>query len=59
MSQQFSRIPIHKLANEQDVFHWNFIKQTTQNKITLVALIHIDIPNVNKNRWKMKGHFKL
>jgi hypothetical protein len=48
------------LSDDQDKFRWNL---TPNRQFTVkshyLALIHLDVPNINKRLWKLKAPLKI
>ena len=48
------------LSNEQDEFRWNLVPSGQFSvKSHYLALIHSDVPNLNKRLWKLKAPLKI
>jgi hypothetical protein len=48
------------LSDEQDGFRWNLApNRQFSMKSHYLALIHLDVPNLNKRLWKLKAHLKV
>jgi hypothetical protein len=54
------RIANITLTQESDEFHWNLLLSGQfPVKSHYVALIHFDVPNLNKRLWKLKVLLKI
>jgi hypothetical protein len=48
------------LSDEQDEFRWNLVSNDQFSvKSHYLALIHVDVPNLNKILWKLKAPLKI
>ena len=55
----FNTLPL-VLSNDQDGFRWNLSPDGQFSvKSHYLGLIHLDVPNLNKNLWKLKAPIKI
>jgi hypothetical protein len=48
------------LSDDQEGFHWNLTPNGQFSvKSHYLALIHLDVPNINKRLWKLKAPLKI
>lgn len=53
------RLAIIVLSDKQDVFRWNLDPNGKFSmKSHYLALIHLDVPNLNQRLWKLKAPLK-